>query len=72
LFLLVRWWRQADPLRRSRLSIWSVICTLVVAMIAAALWQFPQPWFLAVAGSISVAVQLSSPWCDTRHRTRRK
>jgi hypothetical protein len=28
--------------------------------------QFPQPWLSMVAGTISVAVQLSSPWVNPR------
>lgn len=62
LFGVLRWWRQADPLRSARLSIWSVIVTVVVAAVVAGVWHFPQPWLLMVAGVLSVAVQLSSPW----------
>ncbi len=62
LFFLVRWWRQADPLRATRLSLWSLIVTVTIAGVAAWLWQFPQPWLPMVAGVISVSVQLSSPW----------
>ena len=31
LFLLLRWWRQADPLRPARLSLWTLIVTGVLA-----------------------------------------
>ena len=61
LFLLVRWWRFADPLRPSRLSIWPIACALLVAFGLNFLWPFPQPWGLMVAATISLAVQLASP-----------
>ena len=71
LFLLLRWWRQADPLRPSRLSFWSVIVSLFIGWLTATVWHFPQPWLPMIAGIVSVAVQLSSPWCDMRNRARR-
>ncbi|OHB66839.1 MAG: hypothetical protein A2V70_03830 [Planctomycetes bacterium RBG_13_63_9] len=71
LFLLIRWWRQADPLRSSRLSIWSMLVTIVAAGLVAAAWKFPQPWLPMVAGAISVSVQLASPWVPPRERFRR-
>jgi Protein kinase domain len=62
LFLIIRWWTQADPLRSKRLRIWSLLVTVAMAMIIAAIFDFPQPWLPMVAGAISVTVQLSSPW----------
>jgi len=62
LFLVLRWWRQADPLRSSRLSLWTLAVTGVVAAVVAGVWHFPQPWLLMVAGNISVAVQMAAPW----------
>lgn len=61
-FLLIRWWRQADPMRSTRLSLWRLIVVVVVAGVVASVWQFPQPWLPMVAGTMSVAVQLASPW----------
>jgi hypothetical protein len=66
LFLLVRWWRQADPLRRTRLRLWTVLWCIVLAGIVAFAWHFPQPWLPMAAGAISVSVQLASPWLDPR------
>jgi hypothetical protein len=61
LFLVLRWWRQADPLRPARLSLWSIaVCTLIAGVVAAA-WHFPQPWLVMVAAVMSVAIQLASP-----------
>jgi hypothetical protein len=62
LFLVPRWWYQADPMRSTRLSLWS---TAVCVFWAAALnlfWPFPQPWGMMLAATISIAVQLSSVW----------
>ena len=61
LFLLVRWWRQADPLRRTRLSLWTLLWTAVVAGLVAYVWQFPQPWLPMAAAAISVSVQVAAP-----------
>ena len=72
LFLLMRWWRQADPLRNSRLSLWSVVVTAVAAGLVAFAWGFPQPWLVMVAGAISVSVQLASPWVHPHRRYRRQ
>jgi len=68
LFLILRWWRQADPLRHSRLSLWALAVSVVVAIIVAAAWHFPQAWLAMVAASISVSVQLASPWIPLHQR----
>jgi hypothetical protein len=72
LMVLLRWWRQADPLRSSRLSLWSMFFTVVMAGIVAGLWKFPQPWLPMISGAVSVAVQLSSPWIPQRERARHR
>ena len=69
LFLLVRWWRQADPLRPSRLRLWPMACTVVAALLPSLLIRFPQPWGMYMGAIISLAVQLASPWDDTTSRT---
>ena len=68
LFLAVRWWRSADPLRKTRLSLWATVFCAVVACLAASLWLFPQTWLMMVACAISVSVQLASPWMHPRRR----
>jgi hypothetical protein len=70
LYLLMKWWRQADPLRPTRLKLGTLVATAVVAAIVAQIWQFPQPWFPLVALVISASVQLSSPWCHAGRRRR--
>lgn len=61
LFLLLRWWRQADPLRPVRLSLWSILVCAVIAGFVASAWHFPQPWLVMVAAVVSVSIQLASP-----------
>ena len=62
LFPILRWWRQADPLRRSRFSLWSTaVCVLWAGLLGVA-WPFPQPWGMMAAATIAISVQLSAPW----------
>jgi hypothetical protein len=73
LLLLMRWWRQADPLRSSRLSLWSLFVSVVAAVLVGSFWGFQQAsWLVMVAGAMSVSVQLASPWMPPRQRARRK
>jgi hypothetical protein len=71
LFLLVRWWRQADPLRPARLNLWSVARVVSAAYLVTLFIAFPQPWGLMVAATVSIAVQLSSPWIASRQQAAR-
>jgi hypothetical protein len=61
LFLVLRWWRQADPLRSARLSLWSILVYTVIAGFVASAWHFPQPWLVMVAAVMSISIQLASP-----------
>ena len=70
LLAVLRWWLDADPLRSTRLSLWSLLATVVVAHIVATAWQFPEPWLMMVAACMSVSVQLSSPWVPIHARLR--
>ncbi len=72
IFLLIRWWRQTDPLRSTRLSLSRLILSVLAAGAAAWAWQFPQPWLPMVAGVISVSVQLASPWMPPGRKWRRE
>lgn len=71
LFLVMRWWRQADPLRPARLRFWSVILCVIVAGFIAGLWRFPQVWLPMVAAVMAISVQLGSPWINRHERRRR-
>jgi hypothetical protein len=66
LFLVPRWWLQADPLRRKRVSVWSVAAVVAWAFILTNFWSFPSPWGLFIAGIIGLSVQLSSVWISPR------
>ncbi|NLY00524.1 MAG: serine/threonine protein kinase [Rhodopirellula sp.] len=68
LFVLIRWWRQADPLRTTRMSLGAMVVSVVVAWLVAAMWVFPQPWLMMAAGAISASVQLASPWVHPKLR----
>ena len=68
LFLVLRWWRQANPLRYTRLSLWSLLWITVIAALVAASWNYPASWMMMVAGAISVSVQLASPWIPPADR----
>jgi len=70
-FLILRWWLQADPLRPVRLSFWS---TALVLFWAGLTPMIPEPWFPSLWGAmlavtVSIAVQLSSPWIPPAERT---
>jgi hypothetical protein len=71
LFMVQRWWKQADPIRSSRLSLWSLAVCVFWAWALTLFWYFPQPWGMMMAGTISLAVQLSSPWIDPQLRVAR-
>ena len=66
LFLLVRWWRAADPARQARLSLWATMSAMFVAWLLNFVWPFPQPWGFMVTATVSIAVQLASPWNPAR------
>jgi hypothetical protein len=65
---LIHWWKQVDPLRRSRFSFWAVIWSVIAASIVHLLIPFPQPWGALIAAGTSMAVQLSSPWLNPAER----
>ena len=70
LLAVLRWWADADPLRNTRLSLWSLLVTVVCAHLIAWVLHFPEPWLMMVAACMSVSVQLSSPWVPTHARLR--
>lgn len=75
LYLLVRWWRLADPLRSTRLSLWSTAVAVTWAGALFLLWPFPatwapfpQPWGFMFAATVAVAVQIASPWSNRKRQ----
>ncbi len=65
---LVHWWKQVDPLRRTRFSLLSVIWSVLAAWIVYLIIPFPLPWGAVIAAGTSIAVQLSSHWIDPDER----
>ncbi len=69
LFVLPRWWLQANPVRGTRLSIWYTAVAVFWAWVPAVFfWPFPQPWGLMLAAIMAIAVQLASPWVPKDQR----
>ena len=65
---LVQWWKQADPLRRARFSLVSVLWSVLVAGLVQLVVPFPQPWGALIFAGTSIAVQLSTPWHNADER----
>ena len=72
LFAIVRWWKQADPLRGTRLSLWTTGFTVFAAWMVDWFWSFPQPWGVMTAAIISTSVQLVSPFVPEHERSDRQ
>jgi hypothetical protein len=68
LFLIVRWWRFADPARSTRVSIWHTAVAVFCSWILTIFWPFPQPWGVMVAATIAISVQLASSWLSPAER----
>ncbi len=68
LFPVLKWWRQAEPVRATRLSLWSVAVCAGWAWLLGQIWPFPQPWGVMLAVTAAIATQLASPWVETRRR----
>ena len=64
LFGALRWWKPVDPLRRTRLSLWSVAVAVVAEWAVHQVLPIPQPAGLMIAGGIAIAVQMSAPWIN--------
>lgn len=64
----VQWWKQVDPLRRTRFSFWAVVWSVIVASAIGLLIPFPQPWIALIAAGASMATQLASPWINPSER----
>lgn len=67
-FGLLRWWKQADPLRKTRLSLWTLGVTVMIAAIINCFTPFIQPWGLILVAATSLVVQISAPWYSPRQR----
>lgn len=68
LFAGLRWWRQADPLRATRLSLWSVALTGLAAFLVQQVVPLHQPWVMLTAIVASMSIQLAAPWVNAQQR----
>jgi len=68
LFLVPGWWKQTDPLRKSRINLMTLAGCVLLGGAISFFWPFPQPWGLMLAATISLAAQLSSPWMTAKER----
>ena len=68
LFLIRRWWWQADSFRKSRFRISSSLVTLFLGVLLSAILPFPEQLGAIWALAISAVVQLSSGWTPQEDR----
>jgi hypothetical protein len=68
LFLVRRWWWQADSFRKARFRISSSLVTLILGLILTQLLPFPEHLGATWALAISAIVQLSSGWTPVEER----
>jgi hypothetical protein len=66
LFALLRWWKPVDPLRRSRLSLWSVAVAVVAEWAVHQVLPIPQPMGMLIAGGLAITIQMAAPWINPR------
>jgi len=68
LFLIRRWWWQADSFRKSRFRISSALVTLILGLVIGAILPFPETLGATLALAISAVVQLSASWTPAEER----
>ncbi len=68
LFLVRRWWWQADSFRKSRFRISSALVTLILGLVIGAILPFPETLGATLALAISAVVQLSASWTPAEER----
>ena len=70
LFMLRRWWVQADNFRSARFRIGTSILTLIVGGMVALVVPFPTALGSTLALAVSVVIQVSSVWTPPELRNR--
>jgi hypothetical protein len=65
---LPRWWKQTDPLRRTRVNLLSVAICVFIGWLFHLVWPYPQPYGLMSLAMISLATQLSATWMTATDR----
>ena len=68
LFGILRWWRQTDPVRKTRLSLLSVSLCLIWATLFSHVLNVPLSINCVLAVVISISIQLASPWIHPETR----
>lgn len=68
IFGVLRWWRQADPVRRTRVSIWSVGLCMVWAIVLCRVFNLPAVSGCILAFAASMSIQFASPWLHPQQR----
>ena len=62
----VRWWRQADPLRSTKLGLWRTAACVLGALVVQVFIPFPSGFLIAV--TMAVAIQIAAPFVDREER----
>jgi serine/threonine protein kinase len=62
LFGILRWWRMADPMRKTRLSIMSTSFAMVWSSLFSIMLDLPVLPNCIMAVVISISIQLAAPW----------
>ncbi len=68
IMLLLRWWRMADPLRTTRLSIVATVGCVLTAVLMHLVLPYPRGFL--IAATMAMAIQISAPWLSRRKRER--
>jgi hypothetical protein len=68
LFVVPRWWRQAESIREKRVSLWWVAICVFWAWVVHLFWWFPQPTGMMLSAVMATATQLASPWMPPSRR----
>lgn len=70
LFLIVRWVKCIDPIRRHKLRIWYVLVAVISEWLVQQFLPIAQPSGMFFAAGLSITLQLSSPWIPNSERSR--
>lgn len=68
LFFILRWWKLADPMRRSRIGIFRTALCVAFAALVGELFHFPLPWSCIVAFMVAISCQFAAPWIGPEQR----
>jgi serine/threonine protein kinase len=68
LFLVLRFWKGADPIRTTRLSLWRTAAAVFWALLLGIFISFS--YGPLITGMIAIAVQLSAPWINLSQQAR--